>query len=51
MLENTLGIVLPGKPGKGLVPLTETRAKAAAQMGVETITVKLVNQVKNKEMV
>ena len=45
MLENTLGIVLPGKPGKGLVPLTETRAKVAAEMGVEPITVEVVNQV------
>ena len=33
MLENTLGIVLAGKPGKELSPLTETRAKAAVPFG------------------
>lgn len=33
MLENTLGIVLAGKPGKELAPLTDTRAKAAVPFG------------------
>lgn len=33
MMENTLGIVLAGKPGKELGPLTETRAKAAVPFG------------------
>ena len=33
MLEKTLGIVLAGKPGKELGPLTETRAKAAVPFG------------------
>lgn len=33
MLDKTLGIVLAGKPGEELGPLTETRAKAAVPFG------------------
>ena len=32
-MQNTLGIVMAGKPGKELGPLTETRAKAAVPFG------------------